>query len=103
MRKNHAVNLEKTYSSGAQLWRCPTCGRLVIWQFPPMKMKNIVLADGDSSVSHSGSCMPGLNFFGVNLQGETDDDQFPSDLRSEINDILTELEDGFDDILGSLK
>jgi hypothetical protein len=59
-----------------------------------MRMRSVTLIEGDPAASHSG-WIPGLNA----AQEKTDDDQFPSDLRSEINDILTGLGDGFNDIL----
>ena len=49
----HAMELERTYPSGAQEWRCPTCGRHMIMQWPP-NYKKIVLEAGDENASHSG-------------------------------------------------
>jgi hypothetical protein len=43
----------QTYTSGAEEWHCPTCGRRMIMQWPP-KYKKIVLEPGDEQASHAG-------------------------------------------------
>jgi hypothetical protein len=59
----------------------------MLWQWPPLKVKNIVLVEGDSSVSHSGSKgTPEIAIGG--FRAENDNDEFPSDLREELNEVL---------------
>jgi hypothetical protein len=41
----HNTRLEKTYPSGAEKWVCSICGREVLWQWPPQKLKNIFKRD----------------------------------------------------------
>jgi hypothetical protein len=52
-QSTHSMELERTYSSGAEEWYCPTCGRRMIMQWPP-KYKKIVLEPGDEQAAHSG-------------------------------------------------
>jgi hypothetical protein len=61
MSDNHKTHLSQTYPSGAQEWECLECGRLVIWQGLPLKIKNIVLIEGNPNVYHSGE-VEGINF-----------------------------------------
>lgn len=50
----HKTVLQETFSTGAQIWKCPICGRLVCWQWEP-RVKSIVLEKGNEKVLHSGS------------------------------------------------
>lgn len=52
-QSTHAMQLERTYASGAEEWHCPTCGRRMILQWPP-QYKKIVLEPGDEYAAHSG-------------------------------------------------
>ena len=52
-RPTHAMELAQTYTSGAEEWHCPTCGRRMIMQWPP-KYKRIVLEPGDEQAAHAG-------------------------------------------------
>jgi hypothetical protein len=49
----HAMELERTYPSGAEEWHCPACGRRMIMQWPP-QYKKIVLDPGDENATHAG-------------------------------------------------
>ncbi len=49
---NHKMVLAKTYTSGAEEWYCPTCGRRFIVQWAPEYQKAI-LELGDESVIHN--------------------------------------------------
>lgn len=51
--EQHAMQLEKIHPSGAEEWRCPTCNRRFLVQWPP-KYKKIILEPGDEYASHSG-------------------------------------------------
>lgn len=48
----HEMVLEKTYSSGAEDWFCPTCGRRMAITWEPWR--KIILEPGDLYASHSG-------------------------------------------------
>jgi hypothetical protein len=52
-QEQHEMVLEKTHSSGAEEWYCPTCGRRmnIIWQ----PWKRIILEPGDIYARHSAS------------------------------------------------
>lgn len=51
--EHHIMIVEKTHSSGADEWFCPTCGRRLILQWPP-NYKKIVLVEGNENATHSG-------------------------------------------------
>lgn len=51
--QRHEMVLEKTYTSGAEDWYCPTCGRRMAITWEPWK--KIVLEPGDMYASHSAS------------------------------------------------
>jgi hypothetical protein len=52
-QQHHEMCLDKTYSSGAEEWYCPECGRRFVIQWPP-KYKRIVLNAGDDYAAHRG-------------------------------------------------
>jgi hypothetical protein len=49
----HKMFLEKTHSSGAEEWNCPTCGRRLLISWEP-KFTKTVLEVGDDFSIHSG-------------------------------------------------
>lgn len=51
--QTHTMILQTTHESGAEEWYCPTCGRRIIFQWPP-DFKKTVLVPGDEYASHSG-------------------------------------------------
>jgi hypothetical protein len=53
MNEKHEMILEKTDSSGAEEWNCPTCGRRMLIRWEP-KFKRTVLEAGSPNVAHSG-------------------------------------------------
>jgi hypothetical protein len=83
---SHRTYLKQEYPTGAQLWICGTCGREVVWQFPPMVFKSIVLVEGDSTVVHSGSTEEDID-----ILVDIDDEVLPSHLQDELNEILERL------------
>ena len=87
----HNTHVEEIYPTGAERWLCATCGREVIWQFPPaLKLKNIVLVEGNSSVCHKGvKQAEGLE---IDMDADIDDEIFPADLKEEIEDVLGDIE-----------
>lgn len=52
-QQRHEMVLEKTYTSGAEDWYCPTCGRRMAITWQPWK--KIILEPGDIYAAHSGS------------------------------------------------
>jgi hypothetical protein len=50
--QTHNTYLAETYPSGAQRWDCLTCGHSVVWQGLPLKIKNIVLIEGNPNIYH---------------------------------------------------
>jgi len=53
MNEKHEMVLEKTHSSGAEEWNCPTCGRRMLISWEP-KFKRTVLEAGSPDAAHSG-------------------------------------------------
>lgn len=51
--QKHEMILEKTHSSGAEEWYCPTCQRRMAITWQPWR--KIVLEPGDITAGHSGS------------------------------------------------
>jgi len=49
----HEMRLDKTHSSGADEWYCPTCGRRLLMYWPPA-YRRVVLNAGDEQAIHSG-------------------------------------------------
>jgi len=50
----HRMELVETYSSGAEEWHCPTCGRRLLMQWPPA-YKKIIMEPGDEYAIHNAS------------------------------------------------
>jgi hypothetical protein len=59
-QEHHKLVLEKTYSTGAEEWHCPTCGRRFVMTWSP-SFKRIILESGDEYAVHSGGKgIPGM-------------------------------------------
>jgi hypothetical protein len=52
-QQKHEMILDKTHSSGAEEWNCPSCGRRLLVHWEPT-FKKIVLEAGDDFSVHSG-------------------------------------------------
>lgn len=52
-QQKHEMILEKTHSSGAEEWYCPSCQRRLAITWHPWK--KIILEPGDIQAVHSGS------------------------------------------------
>jgi hypothetical protein len=52
-QQQHTMELAKQYSSVAEEWYCPSCGRRLILQWPP-NYKRIILDPGNENVNHNG-------------------------------------------------
>jgi hypothetical protein len=51
--QRHEMRLMTTYPSGAEMWHCPTCGRMFLTHWPPACAR-IVLESGDDQAVHVG-------------------------------------------------
>ncbi len=49
----HQMIVVNSYTTGAQEWYCPSCGRHFILQWPP-NYKRIILEEGDKQAAHAG-------------------------------------------------
>jgi hypothetical protein len=49
----HTMQHTRTFTSGAEEWQCPTCGRSFVVQWPP-NYKRIILEPGDEMAAHAG-------------------------------------------------
>jgi hypothetical protein len=80
-QEHHQMVLEKTYTSGAEEWHCPTCGRRFVMTWTP-SYKRIILESGDEYAVHSGGKgIPGMVTpqLGVNLSKASPDDEATRD------------------------
>jgi hypothetical protein len=89
---SHQMRLEKSYSSGAEEWFCPTCGRRMIMTWPP-KYQKIILEHGDDDALHSSS-KGGLQVNTPQVSSDHDP-EISADLRAAIEEALEDLD--FDD------
>lgn len=46
----HKLELEKTYSTGAEKWFCPECGYEFVAQWKPFK--RVITQEGDANATH---------------------------------------------------
>lgn len=51
--QTHQMVLERTLENGEEEWFCPTCGRRLLFTWPP-KYKRVILTPGDEYAVHSG-------------------------------------------------
>ena len=65
MNEKHDMVLDKMYPSGAEEWKCLTCGRRMLISWEP-KFRRTVLQAGNPNVSHGG-------FKGSLPMGDTDE------------------------------
>jgi hypothetical protein len=75
-QEHHQLVLEKTYSTGAEEWHCPTCGRRFVMVWSPT-YKRIILESGDEFAVHSGGKgIPGMvvPHLGAELNNTSQDD-----------------------------
>ncbi len=61
--EQHEMVLSGTTESGAEEWACPTCGRRIVFRWPPHYEK-LVLEYGDGNAVHVGG-KGGLRVSGV--------------------------------------
>lgn len=64
-QQKHEMILDKTHSSGAEEWNCPSCGRRLLISWEPA-FKKIILEAGDDFAIHSGG-KGGLKIGGTQL------------------------------------
>lgn len=74
----HEMILEISHPSGMQGWYCETCGRRILLMVPPHG-EMIVVEQGDSTASHSGS-IGGLHIGPVQVtQPAQESDEIPEE------------------------
>lgn len=88
-QQKHEMILDKTHSSGAEEWYCPSCGRRFLLNWPPA-YKKIILDAGDELASHSGG-KGGLHV-GQLQTTDPEDAALPEQIRSSIEKILKDLD-----------
>lgn len=85
----HEMQVDTKYSSGDELWRCPTCGRQFLLSYPPA-YKKIILDAGDESAIHSGGT-GGLSV-GQLRASEIEELELPESIRSSLEKILKDFD-----------
>ena len=85
----HEMQFKTNYSSGADLWYCPTCGRQFLLSYPP-EYKKIILDAGDESAIHSGG-MGGLSM-GQLQAGDVEESELPENIRASVEKILRDFD-----------
>lgn len=82
--EQHAMVLEQTHPSGADEFYCPTCGRRILIQWPPV-YKKTVLEEGDLFAAHSadkgglGMGAPGASGLATSRDQAQEGDDLPLD------------------------
>lgn len=91
--QQHEMRLEKTYSSGAEEWFCPMCGRRFMMRVQP-QFNIMILEAGDELVSHVGS-KGGLRIGKPHTGVIEEEPQLSDELRAAIEEALKHID--FDD------
>ena len=81
----HEMQFKISYSSGVELWQCPTCGRQLLLSYPP-EYKKIILDPGDEAAIHSGG-KGGISTGQLQLKDKEELD-LPDNIRSALEKIL---------------
>jgi len=85
--QRHEMRLERTHTTSADEWFCPTCGRRFLMQWPP-DYKKIMLEVGDEQAIHSGG-KDGLHVGPVEARpGGIDDDEITPETPCPLSDEL---------------
>ena len=85
----HEMQFKTNYSSGAELWYCPTCGRQFLLSYPPGYQK-IILDAGDESAIHSGG-KGGLSMGQLQI-GDVEEPELPEHIRTSVEKILRDFD-----------
>jgi len=93
---HHEMKLEKTHPSGAQVWFCPLCERMLLIQWHP-KFDMIELKAGDGNASHFGSTSDDLRIGPPQIR-EEEAPEISAELRAALEEALEDVD--FDDWLG---
>jgi hypothetical protein len=83
-QEHHQLVLEKTHTTGAEEWFCPTCGRRFVMVWSPA-FKRIILESGDEYAVHSGGKgIPGMVIpqLGIELNDTSQDDEPSKDEKN---------------------
>lgn len=54
MQAQHRMRRTERWSTGAEEWWCPTCGRRLLLHWPP-NYRKLVLDPGDEQAAHTGA------------------------------------------------
>ncbi len=88
-QEQHQMQQEKTHSSGAEEWYCPTCSRRFLIQWEP-QFKRIIIESGDEYAAHSGGT-GGLQMGSPHIDYE-DEPVLSEELRSALNEALESID-----------
>jgi len=88
--QHHEMRLQRTYSSGAEEWFCPACGRRFLLDRPPA-YKKIVLEAGDEYAMHSGG-KGGLRIQPPLISGGDEEPVLSDELRAALEEILKDVD-----------
>ncbi len=88
-QQQHEMQLEKTHPSGAEEWRCPTCGRRFLLSWPPA-YKKIVIEAGDEYAIHSGG-KGGLQMMPPQLS-DSEEPVLSDELRAALEEALEDID-----------
>jgi len=85
----HEMQFKTNYSSGVELWHCPTCGRQLLLSYPP-QYKKLILEPGDESAIHSGG-KGGLTMGPLQVD-DTEEPMLPDNIRFSLERILKDFD-----------
>ena len=88
--QHHEMRLEKSHSSGAEEWLCPTCGRRFLMNWPPA-YKKIVLEAGNEYATHSGG-KGGLRLQPPQISRGDEEPVLSDELRAALEEILEDVD-----------
>jgi hypothetical protein len=74
----HQMRLERTDSSGGEVWLCPTCGRRVLMRWTPVYARTI-LESGNEHACHTGSV--GIRSHELRPTSQADENELHEGLR----------------------
>lgn len=56
----HVMHLHAVHPSGEEEWLCPTCGRLILMNWPPAYKKTVLVVGDDEAIHMGGKSPAGL-------------------------------------------
>lgn len=91
--QQHAIQLEITYPSGAELWSCPDCGRRFVAQWEP-KFRRVILEQGNETIIHTSQGLGIQTQISLQSSEEILPEIVPNEI--ELNDIWKQFLDKLD-------